>query len=124
LTTLGGLQEKQDKLEVKLVEVRRELKTVNTAVEGMQEIVKELIKNTDRAYAEVLEGVQREVTGIMEELQITQDKSYADCLKINVGLDLKEGKSQDIHQKKEMQAQVYKALEREKRSLVLMGIKE
>jgi len=45
---------------------------------------------------------------------------------MNVDLDLKEGKSQDIHQKIEMQAQVYESLEREKRTLnlVIMGIKE
>jgi len=39
LTKLGGLQEKQDKLEVELVEVGKELKTMNKAVEGMQKIV-------------------------------------------------------------------------------------
>jgi len=39
-----------------------------------------------------------------------------------LALDLKEGKSQDIHQKREMQAQVYEALEREKRRLNLVII--
>jgi len=45
---------------------------------------------------------------------------------MNVGLDLKEGKTQDIQQKREMQEQVYEALEREKRriNLIIMGIKE
>jgi len=38
LTKSGGLQEKQDKLEIELMEVRKELKTVNKAVEGMQKI--------------------------------------------------------------------------------------
>jgi len=47
-------------------------------------------------------------------------------LKTNPGIDLKEGKTQDIQQKSEMQEQVYEALEREKRrlNLVIMGIKE
>jgi len=47
-------------------------------------------------------------------MKIAQDRSYiyADCLKIDVGLDLKEGKVQDIQQNSEMQEQVYEALER------------
>jgi len=45
---------------------------------------------------------------------------------MNVGLDIKEGKTQDIQQKREMQEQVYEALERDMRrlNLVIMGNKE
>jgi len=41
-------------------------------------------------------------------------------------IDLKEVKTQDIQQKREMQEQVYEALEREKRrlNLLIMGVKE
>jgi len=60
---------------------------MNKAVEGIQKTVEELRKTTDRAYAKVLEGVQQEVKGNKGKLQIAQDKSYADCLKINAGLD-------------------------------------
>jgi len=96
------------------VEVRKEFKTMNKAVEGMQKIVEELRKNTDRHYAEVLEGVQQEVKGIKGELQIAQDKSFADCLKMNVGLDLKEGKSQDIHKKKRCRCKCTKLLKKKR----------
>jgi len=43
---------------------------------------------------------------------------------MNVGLDIKEEKTQDIQQKRKMQEQVYEALERDKRrlNLVLIGI--
>jgi len=64
LTKLEGLQEKQDKLEGELMEVRKEIKTMNTAVEGVQKIGEEIRKNSNRAYAEVLEGVQQELKGI------------------------------------------------------------
>jgi len=63
-TKLGGLQKKQDKLEGELLEVRKELKTMNKAVEGIQKIVEDLRKTIDRAYAEVLKGVQQEDKGI------------------------------------------------------------
>jgi len=33
------------------MEVKKELKTMNTAIKGIQKMVKELIKTTDRAYA-------------------------------------------------------------------------
>jgi len=46
----------------------------------MHKIVVELIKTTDKVYAEVQEGVQQEVKGIKGDLQIAQDRSYADCL--------------------------------------------
>jgi len=50
LTKLGALQEPQDKLEVKLVEMRKKLKTMNRAVEGMQKIIENLRKTKDKAY--------------------------------------------------------------------------
>jgi len=81
------------------VEVKKELKTMNKAVEAMQKIVEELRKTTGKAYAQVLAGVQQKVKGIKEDLQIAQDRSNADCLKTNVGLDSKEGKTQNIQQK-------------------------
>jgi len=107
LTKFGGIQDNQDHLEGELWEVRKELKTMNKAVEGMHKIVEELRKNTDKAYAEVLEGVQQAVKGIMGDLQIAKDRTYVDCLKTNASIDLKDGKTQDIQQKRKMQGQVY-----------------
>jgi len=100
LTKLGGLQEKQEKLEGELLEVRKEIKSMNKAVKGIQKIVDNLRKTTDKAYAEVLKEVQQEVKSIKGDLQIAKNRSYATCLKMNVGLDMKEGKAQAIQQKK------------------------
>jgi len=90
LTKLGGLKEKQDKLKGDLLEVKKELKTMNRAVEGIQKIVENLRKTTDQAYAEVQEEVQQEVKSTKGDMQIAKSRSYADCLKMNVGLDMKE----------------------------------
>jgi len=73
-----------------------------------------------------LEVVQQEIKGIKGDLHIAQDRSYADSLKKNASIDLKEGETQGIQQKRQMQGQVHEALKREKRrqNLVIMGIKE
>jgi len=46
--------------------VRKELKTMNNAVEGIQKIVENLRETTNKAYAEVLEEVQQKVKRIKE----------------------------------------------------------
>jgi len=88
----GGIQEKQNKSEGEIGEVKIKLMTVNKAVQRMQKIVKELknhkrfCSRRDSTNAEDREGIQQKMNGIKGYLPIAQDISYSDCLKINVGL--------------------------------------
>ena len=126
LTSLGGLQERQDELEGELVKVRKEINTMSKVLEGNQKIIEELRKTVDKTYAEVLEGVKQDVKEIKGDLQTVQGRSYADSLITGKGQEVDGVKPQDNKQRRNMQEQVFEAMEREKRRLniVIMGVKE